>query len=100
MPKKSYFEILHGNVGEEDDKINSKLGTSKKQFEASLNKGFEQNLPRFAAKNAEMMAMEWSNKVAASERAEAKLYSVLGIGAEEGVGKVVGDKKRKKSIYQ
>ena len=85
---------------DEDDKINSKLGTSKRQFEASLNTGFEQNLHRFAAKNAEMMAMEWSNKVAASERAEAKLYPVLGIAAEEGAGKVGADKKRKKSIYQ
>jgi len=100
LPKKSYFEILNGDMRDEDDKINSKLGTSKRQFEASLNTGFEQNLHRFAAKNAEMMAMEWSNKVAASERAEAKLYPVLGIAAEEGAGKVGADKKRKKSIYQ
>ena len=85
-PKKSYFAILHGDDDNKDDKINVELGTSKRQFEAKLNKGFERNLPRYAAKNAEMMAMEWTNKVAASNRAEARLYPVLGIETGQGVG--------------
>ena len=86
------------------NKINVELGTSKRQFEAKLNKGFERNLPRYAAKNAEMMAMEWTNKVAASDRAEARLYPVLAIGAGQGVGvggvRVAGQRRRKNSIYQ
>ena len=82
------------------------LGTSKRQFEAKLNKGFERNLPRYAAKNAEMMAMEWTNKVAASNRAEARLYPVLGIQPGQGVavgvmgGKGLRQGSRKNSIYQ
>ena len=62
------------------------LGTSNRQFEANLNQGFECNLPRYAAKNAQMMAMEWTNKVAASDRAEARLYPVLGIETGSGQG--------------
>ena len=103
-PKKSYFAILHGDDNNTDDKINVQLGTSKRQFEAKLNKGFERNLPRYAAKNAEMMAMEWTNKVAASDRAEARLYPVLAIRAGQGVGvggvRVAGQRRRKNSIYQ
>ena len=72
------------------------LGTSKRQFEAKLNKGFERNLPRYAAKNAEMMAMEWTNKVAASNRAEARLYPVLGIETGLGGGRGLGKRRRNK----
>ena len=86
--KKSYYAILHGDDNNKDNKVNVELGTSKRQFEAKLNKGFERNLPRYAAKNAEMMAMEWTNKVAASNRAEARLFPVLGIETGQGVGLV------------
>ena len=98
LPKKSYLQILNGDENGEDDKIKADLGTSKKQFQAGLNKGFERNLPRFAKKNAEMMAMEWSNKVAASERAEARLYPILSIEPNQGIGQ--GERRRKNSIYQ
>ena len=100
LPKKSYLQILNGDDNEEDEKIKADLGTSKKQFQAGLNKGFERNLSRFAKKNAEMMAMEWSNKVAASDRAEARLYPILSICTKEGEGKRVGEMRRKNSNYQ
>ena len=82
------------------------LGTSKRQFEAKLNKGFECNLPRYVSKNAEMMVMEWTNKMAASNRVEARLYPVLGIGAGQWVavgvmgGKGLRERRRSNSIYQ
>ena len=82
------------------------LGTSKRQFETKLNKGFECNLPHYAAKNAEMIATEWTNKVAASNRAAARLYPVLGIGTGQGmeVGvmgrKALRERRRKNSIYE
>ena len=102
--KKSSYAILHGDDNNKDNKVNVELGTSKRQFEAKLNKGFERNLPRYAAKNAEMMAMEWTNKVAASDRAEARLYPVLGLqtgqGLGRGGGRGVGQMRRKNSIYQ
>ena len=63
-----------------------------------MNKEFERNLPRYAKKNAEMMAMEWSNKVAASDRAEARLFPILSIDTNQGVGE--GGKRRRNSIYQ
>ena len=45
--------------------------------------------------------MEWSNKVAASERAEAKLYPVMGIGTKQEGGKgLVERTNRRKSIYK
>jgi len=99
LPKKSYFEILNGDDNSaEDEKINPELGTSKRQFQEGLNKGFKQNLPRFAKKNAEMMAMEWSNKVAASDRVEAKLYPCLSVDTSKPVE--VGERRRKNSIYK
>lgn len=85
-PKKSYFAIMNGSDEEEDAKVSKALGTSKKEFEQQLNKGFEKNVPRYTAKNANMMAAEWSHRVAASDRAEARLYPVLGVdrGPEKG----------------
>ena len=45
--------------------------------------------------------MEWSNKVAASERVEAKLYPVLGLRTGLEGGKGVGERtRRRKSIYK
>ena len=43
--------------------------------------------------------MEWSNKVAASDRAEARLFPILSIDTtNQGVGEV--GKKRRNSVYQ
>ena len=59
MPKKSYLKILNGDDhSDEDEKTKVVLGTSKRQFEAQINKGFERNIPRYNKKNEEMMAME------------------------------------------
>ena len=98
MPKKSYLKILTGDSSDDDEHVKTILGTSKRQFEAQLNKGFERNLPRYQKKNEEMMAMEWANKVAASDRAEAKLYPVLSIDTEKYVSRYVKNKRRN-SMY-
>ena len=99
MPKKSYLQILNGDDhSDEDEKTKVVLGTSKRQFEAQINKGFERNIPRYNKKNEEMMAMEWSNKVAASDRAEAKLYPILSIDTARDIKSE--EKKRRNSIYE
>ena len=46
-----------------------------------------------------MMAMEWTNKVAASNRAEARLYPVLGIQPGQGVERGKGLSERRRSNY-
>jgi len=86
VQKKSYAEIMNGDA--EEEKVNVALGTSKKNFEERLNEGFKGNIPRYQRKNEEMMKMEWANKVAASDRAEAKLYPVLNIPTEPTVARV------------
>ena len=98
LPKKSYLKILNGDSSDDDEHARVVLGTTKRQFESQLNKGFERNLPRYQKKNEEMMAMEWSNKVAASDRAEAKLYPVLSIDTAQYVSRYQKNKRRN-SIY-
>ena len=73
------------------------LGESKRRFEERLNDGFRGNLPRYRRKNEEMMKMEWAGKVAASDRAEAKLYPVLSMDTSE-VPATRG-RSRRNSIY-
>jgi len=79
------------------------LGTSKKCFEQRLNEGFKDNIPRYQRKNEEMMKMEWANKVAASDRAEAKLYPILNIATSSAGGADAsargGGRTRRDSIY-
>jgi len=62
---------------EPDQVMNAALGSSQKQFEAGLNRGFEVNRSRFEKRTSEMMKLEWAGKVAAADRAEAKLYPIL-----------------------
>jgi hypothetical protein len=90
--------MLNGDSSEDDEHVKVVLGTSKRQFEAQINRGFERNLPRYKKKNEEMMAMEWSNKVAASDRAEAKLYPVLSIDTAQYINRYQKNKRRN-SIY-
>ena len=45
------------------------------------------------------MAREWSNKVAASDRAEAKLYPVLSIDTAS-IAEMSEKNKRRNSIYE
>ena len=90
--------MLNGDSSDDDEHVKVVLGTTKRQFEAQINKGFERNLPRYQKKNEEMMAMEWSNKVAASDRAEAKLYPVLSIDTAQYVSRYIKN-KRSNSIY-
>ena len=73
------MKILNDESSDNEEYERAALGISKRQFEAQLNQGFEKNMPRYKKKNENMMAMEWSNKVAASDRAEAKLYPILNI---------------------
>jgi len=98
--RKSYAEILNGD-DEEDEKVIVALGTSKKCFEQRLNEGFKDNIPRYQRKNEEMMKMEWANKVAASDRAEAKLYPILSIATSTAAPDVPpgGGRTRRNSIY-
>ena len=92
------MKILNGESSSDDEHVHRFLGSSKQEFEAQLNKGFERNLPRYKKKNAEMMANEWSNKVAASDRAEAKLYPILNIETDRYVS-IYQKNKRRSSIY-
>jgi len=98
--RKSYAEILNGD-DEEDEKVIVALGTSKKCFEQRLNEGFKDNIPRYQRKNEEMMKMEWANKVAASDRAEAKLYPILSIATSTPAPDVSpgASRTRRNSIY-
>jgi len=97
--RKSYAEILNGDE-EEDEKVIVALGTSKRSFEQRLNEGFKDNIPRYQRKNEEMMKMEWANKVAASDRAEAKLYPILNIATSTTADlSPKGSRNRRGSIY-
>ena len=99
MPKKSYLKILNGNDTSDDDEyMKAVLGQSKQQFEAEINQGFEKNIRRYKKKKEEMMAIEWSNKVIASDRAEAKLYPILSIDTSKDNIKRDAN-RRKSSIY-
>ena len=97
-PKKSYIEILNGGstVEEEHEKLRAELGgISRRLFEADLNKEFDRNRSRYEKKNKEMMEMDWSNKVAASDRAEARLFPILNIDTSSNQNQ----RRRRKSIY-
>ena len=96
-PKKSYVDILNGGLkDEEHEKLRAELGgISRRLFEVGLNKGFEGNRARYEKKNKEMMEMEWSNKVAASDRAEARLFPILNIDTSSNKNQ----SRRRKSIY-
>ena len=96
-PRKSYHDILNGGLEQEEhEKLRAELGgISRRLFEADLNKGFEQNRWRHERKNKEMMEMEWSNKVAASDRAEARLFPILNIDTSSNKNQ----RRRRKSIY-
>ena len=98
-PRKSYQEILNGaEQDDERDKLRAELGgISRRLFEVGLNKGFEGNRARYEKKNKEMMEMEWNNKVAASDRAEARLFPILNIDTA-GAGSQ-NQRRRRKSIY-
>jgi len=56
---------------------------------------------RYQRKNEEMMKMEWANKVAASDRAEAKLYPILSIATSTPAPDVSpgASRTRRNSIY-
>ena len=97
VPKKSYFDILNGgSEQEEHEKLRAELGgISRRLFEADLNKEFEENMSRYERKNKEMMEMEWTNKVAASDRAEARLFPILNIDTAGNQDQ----RRRRKSIY-
>ena len=88
---------MYDESSDDDEYVKAVLGSSKKEFEAQLNQGFESNRLRYKKKNAEMMAMEWSNKVAASDRAEAKLYPILSINTDR--QNRCDKSKRRNSIY-
>ena len=90
--------MLNGDSSDDDEHVKIVLGTTKRQFESQINQGFERNIPRYKKKNEEMMAMEWSNKVAASDRAEAKLYPVLSIDTSQYVSRYQKNKRRN-SVY-
>ena len=97
-PRKSYQEILNGGQEEEDEreKLRAELGgISRRLFEIGLNKEFEGNRARYEKKNKEMMEMEWTNKVAASDRAEARLFPILNIDTAGSQNQG----RRRKSIY-
>ena len=49
----------------------------------------------YEKKNKEMMEMDWSNKVAASDRAEARLFPILNIDTSSNQNQ----RRRRKSIY-
>ena len=96
-PKKSYQEILNGGQQDEErEKLRAELGgISRRLFEVGLNKEFEGNRARYEKKNKEMMEMEWTNKVAASDRAEARLFPILNIDTAGNQNQG----RRRKSIY-
>ena len=98
LPVKSYHDILNGNESNSaDNKIRADLGgTSKNKFEANLNRGFEKNKARFENKQKEMMELEWSNRLAASERTEAQLYPCLNVASADSTKE---QRRRRKSIY-
>ena len=60
-----------------------------------MNKEFDRNRSRDEKKNREMMEMDWSNKVAASDRAEARLFPILNIDTSSNQNQ----RRRRKSIY-
>ena len=95
--KKSYQEILNGGQQDEErEKLRAELGgISRRLFEVGLNKEFEGNRARYEKKNKEMMEMEWTNKVAASDRAEARLFPILNIDTAGSQNQG----RRRKSIY-
>ena len=96
-PRKSYQEILNGEQQEDErEKLRAEFGgISRRLFEVGLNKEFEGNRARYEKKNKEMMEMEWTNKVAASDRAEARLFPILNIDTAGNQDQ----RRRRKSIY-
>ena len=96
-PRKSYQEILNGEPQDDErEKLRAELGgISRRLFEVGLNKEFEGNRARYEKKNKEMMEMEWTNKVAASDRAEARLFPILNIDTAGNQNQ----RRRRKSIY-
>ena len=99
MPKKSYIRILNGDSSDDENFVKAILGKSKQQFESEINEGFERNLDRYKKRTEKRMAREWSNKVAASDRAEAKLYPVLSIDTAS-YAVMSAKNKNKSSIYE
>ena len=96
-PRKSYQEILNGEQQEDErEKLRAEFGgISRRLFEVGLNKEFEGNRARYEKKNKEMMEMGWTNKVAASDRAEARLFPILNIDTAGNQDQ----RRRRKSIY-